>query len=151
MDSKILPFFVSGIIIKGFGRGSRALGIPTANLSEPVVSALPKDLNTGIYYGWASLHGTVYKMVASIGWNPYYKNEKKSMEVHLLHKFQDDFYGEELKVIISGYIRPERDFSSLDELVTEIKNDIAIAERQLEEPVVNKLKNDDFLINKTSH
>jgi riboflavin kinase len=51
----------------------------SANLSEPVVSALPKDLSTGIYYGWASLHGTVYKMVASIGWNPYYKNEKKSM------------------------------------------------------------------------
>ncbi|EGI68145.1 Riboflavin kinase [Acromyrmex echinatior] len=89
-------------------------------------------------------------MVVSIGWNPYYKNEKKSMEVHLLHKFQRDLYGEELKIIISGYIRPEKDFSSLDELVTEIKNDIAIAERQLEEPVVNKLKNDDFLmINKT--
>jgi len=33
-----------------------------------------------------------------------------------------------------------------DELITEIKNDIVIAERQLEEPVVNKLKNDDFLM-----
>ncbi|KAG5313095.1 RIFK kinase, partial [Pseudoatta argentina] len=150
MGSKILPYFVSGTIIKGFGRGSKALGIPTANLSESVIDALPKDLSTGIYYGWASLHGKVYKMVVSIGWNPYYKNEKKSMEVHLLHKFQRDLYGEELKIIIGGYIRPEKDFSSLDELVTEIKNDIAIAERQLEEPVVNKLKNDDFLmINKT--
>ncbi|XP_036150896.1 riboflavin kinase-like [Monomorium pharaonis] len=67
-------------------------------------------------------------MVASIGWNPYYKNEKKSLEVHLLHKFQDEFYGKELKIIIGGYIRPERDFSSLDELIAEIKNDIAIAD-----------------------
>jgi FAD synthase len=50
-----------------------------ANLPESVINALPKDLNTGIYYGWASLHGRVHKMVASIGWNPYYKNEKKSM------------------------------------------------------------------------
>lgn len=89
-------------------------------------------------------------MVASIGWNPYYKNEKKSLEVHLLHKFEDDFYGEELKVIIGGYIRPEKDFSSLDELITEIKNDIAIAESQLEEPVINKLKNDDFLMIKAN-
>ncbi|XP_071632508.1 riboflavin kinase isoform X2 [Temnothorax longispinosus] len=113
MGSKILPCFVSGVIVKGFGRGSKALGIPTANLPESVVSALPEDLSTGIYYGWASLHGGIYKMVASIGWNPYYKNEKKSMEVHLLHKFQDDFYGEKLRVIIAGYIRPERDFSSL--------------------------------------
>lgn len=152
MGSKILPCFVSGVIVKGFGRGSKALGIPTANLPESVVNTLPKDLSTGIYYGWAALHGEVYKMVASIGWNPYYKNEKKSMEVHLLHKFQDDFYDEELKVIIGGYIRPEKNFSSLDELIIEIKNDIAIAERQLEEPVVNKLKNDDFLtINKASH
>lgn len=39
-----------------------------------------------------------------------------------------------------------------DELITEIKNDISIAERQLEEPVVNKLKTDDFLmINKPNH
>ncbi|XP_018337145.1 PREDICTED: riboflavin kinase [Trachymyrmex septentrionalis] len=146
MGSKILPCFVCGTIIKGFGRGSKELGIPTANLQESVIDALPKDLSTGIYYGWASLHGKAYKMVVSIGWNPYYKNEKKSMEVHLLHKFQRDLYGEELKIIICGYIRPEKDFSSLDELITEIKNDIVIAERQLEEPVVNKLKNDDFLM-----
>ncbi|XP_011882808.1 PREDICTED: riboflavin kinase [Vollenhovia emeryi] len=151
MGSNILPCFVSGVIVKGFGRGSRTLGIPTANLPQTVVDALPKDLSTGIYYGWASLHGEVYKMVASIGWNPYYKNKTKSMEVHLLHEFEDDFYGEELKVIISGYIRPEKDFSSLDELIVEIKNDIVVAERQLEEPVVNKLKNDDFLaVNKTN-
>lgn len=34
----------------------------------------------------------------------------------------------------------------LEELIREIKNDIAIAERKLEEPTVNKFKNDDFLI-----
>ncbi|EFN69796.1 Riboflavin kinase [Camponotus floridanus] len=150
MGGKALPYFISGTVIKGFGRGSKALGIPTANFSESVVNDLPEDLNTGIYYGWASLHGQVYKMVTSIGWNPYYKNEKKSMEVHLLHKFHDDFYGKQIKVIITGYIRPERDFSSLEELVREIKNDITIAEQKLEDPIVNKLKNDDFLINEAN-
>lgn len=85
-------------------------------------------------------------------------------------------------MIIAGYIRPERDFSSIgnihyhnnvcvhkicinkilsklncllydfvlfiftEELIKEIKNDIAITEQQLEEPVANRLKNDDFLI-----
>lgn len=53
--------------------------LSSANLPESVISLLPKDLNTGIYYGWASLNGQIYKMVTSIGWNPYYKNEKKSM------------------------------------------------------------------------
>ncbi|EFN83892.1 riboflavin kinase [Harpegnathos saltator] len=146
MCNKVLPYFAAGTIVKGFGRGSKALGIPTANFSESVVNTLPDDLNTGIYYGWASLQKQIYKMVASIGWNPYYKNEKKSVEVHLLHKFQDDLYGEELKVIIAGYIRPEKDFSSEEELIKEIKNDIAIAEKRLDEPVTNKLKDHDFLI-----
>lgn len=44
-----------------------------------MVDALPKDFDNGIYYGWASLRGQVHKIVASIGWNPYYKNKKKSM------------------------------------------------------------------------
>lgn len=29
--SKILPHFASGKIVKGFGRGSKELGIPTGN------------------------------------------------------------------------------------------------------------------------
>lgn len=53
---------------------------PSANFPEHVVDSLPADLPTGIYYGWASVgSGDVHKMVVSIGWNPYYKNVKKSM------------------------------------------------------------------------
>lgn len=45
-----------------------------------MVDNLPADVSTGIYYGWASVgSGDVHKMVVSIGWNPYYKNVKKSM------------------------------------------------------------------------
>ena len=41
---------------------------------------LPADKEGGVYCGWASVDdGTVYKMVMSIGWNPFYHNEKKSM------------------------------------------------------------------------
>ena len=51
-----------------------------ANFPEQVVDNLPADISTGIYYGWASVgNGDVHKMVVSIGWNPYYKNTKKSM------------------------------------------------------------------------
>lgn len=51
----------------------------TANFSEKIVEALPDEFETGIYYGWASLEKQIYKMVMSIGWNPFYKNDKKSM------------------------------------------------------------------------
>ncbi|XP_011912146.1 PREDICTED: riboflavin kinase isoform X1 [Cercocebus atys] len=75
-----LPYFCRGQVVRGFGRGSKQLGIPTANFPEQVVDNLPADISTGIYYGWASVgSGDVHKMVVSIGWNPYYKNTKKSM------------------------------------------------------------------------
>ena len=51
-----------------------------ANYPEDVIDSLPECLDTGVYYGWASLGGNdVYKMVLSVGWNPFFKNAKKSM------------------------------------------------------------------------
>ncbi|XP_074250759.1 riboflavin kinase isoform X1 [Saimiri boliviensis] len=109
-----LPYFCRGRVVHGFGRGSKQLGIPTANFPEQVVDNLPADISTGIYYGWASVgSGDVHKMVVSIGWNPYYKNTKKSMETHIMHTFKEDFYGEILNVAIVGYLRPEKNFDSL--------------------------------------
>ncbi|XP_043278449.1 riboflavin kinase [Venturia canescens] len=140
-----LPHFVSGRIVKGFGRGSEALGIPTANFSEDVVEKLPENLAPGIYYGWTSVDDQVYKGVLSIGWNPFYKNEKKSMETHILHNFHGPLHGKELRVVITGFIRPEKDFSSVDELIKEITNDIEIAKNRLEEPEMFKYKDHEFL------
>ncbi|XP_031831091.1 riboflavin kinase [Nomia melanderi] len=145
MGTKNFPYFLSSLVVRGFGRGSKALGIPTANLEDKVVDSLPSDLNTGVYFGWASIDGKIYKMVASIGWNPFYKNEKKTVEVHLLHKFENDFYGKQIKVIFAGYIRPEQDFTSEGELIKAINNDISVAEEQLQQPHINAYKEDKFL------
>ena len=44
---------------------------------------------TGVYYGWASVDGgPVYKAVTSVGWNPQFMNEKKSVEVMLLKTYR---------------------------------------------------------------
>ncbi|XP_018413752.1 PREDICTED: riboflavin kinase [Nanorana parkeri] len=136
-----LPYYCSGEVVKGFGRGSKELGIPTANFPEHVVENLPADLNTGIYYGWGCVgDGEIYKMVMSIGWNPFYKNTKKSVETHIIHQFDDDFYGEILSIVIVGYIRPEKSFTSLDALITAIHSDIEEATKQLDLPEFRKLK-----------
>ena len=51
-----------------------------ANFPQEIVDRLPEDIGGGVYYGFASVDdGPVFKMVMSIGWNPYYKNTKKSM------------------------------------------------------------------------
>lgn len=130
-----VPHFADGKVVKGFGRGSKELGIPTANFPESVIEHLPEDTPCGVYYGWASVaDGEVHKMVMSIGWNPFFKNKKKSMEVHVIHSFNDDFYGSILKIIMLGYVRPMKSFESLDELITAIKTDIATAEEKLNLP-----------------
>ncbi|NWR76211.1 RIFK kinase, partial [Centropus unirufus] len=136
-----LPYFCRGEVVKGFGRGSKELGIPTANFSEQVVESFPSDISTGIYYGWACVgNGDVHKMVLSIGWNPFYKNTKKSVETHIIHTFKEDFYGEILSIVIIGYIRPERNFDSLEALISAIQEDIEEAKRQLDLPEHLKLK-----------
>ncbi|KAL4630136.1 riboflavin kinase-like [Arapaima gigas] len=140
-----LPYFCRGEVVRGFGRGSKELGIPTANFPDSVVDQLPADIGTGIYYGWASLgNGNVHKMVMSIGWNPYYKNTKKSMETHVIHAFKEDFYGQVLSVVLVGYIRPEQNYSSLDALTAAINSDIEEAQRRLDLPEHQMLKEDNF-------
>ena len=138
---KETPYVASGEVIKGFGRGSKELGIPTANFPETVVDNLPDFITTGIYYGWANIdNGQAYKMVVSIGWNPYYKNEKKSIETHIIHKFDADFYGSNLKIVIVGFIRPEKNFDSLKSLIEAIESDIAHANSKLDSNKLDTFK-----------
>jgi riboflavin kinase len=185
------------------------LGIPTANIPLSGLSIGGQDdLETGIYFGWASLdspHGeiaetpsssesafpkafatardkvmqrllankesesadgsqtqTIYPMVMSIGWNPFYKNTVRSVvrrqvvvhsscmltapkEVHIMHKFLKDFYGSTLNLMILGYIRPEYDYVSKDSLIEDIETDIEVARRSLERPAYEKYREDEFL------
>ncbi len=75
----------------------------------------------------AAVRGKTHMMVMSVGWNPYYKNKEKTMEAHLLHKFDSDFYDEELRLVVVGYLRPEADFTGVDALVAAIHEDIRVA------------------------
>ncbi|PKA61545.1 riboflavin kinase [Apostasia shenzhenica] len=104
----IEPWQIGGPVVKGFGRGSKVLGIPTANLPAENFSGLLSEHASGVYFGWAGLSARgIYKMVMSIGWNPYFNNIEKTVEPWLLHEFSEDFYGEDLRLIVVGYIRPE--------------------------------------------
>lgn len=76
----VFPHFSTGLVVKGFGRGSKQLGIPTANFPEEIVEQLPRAFQGGVYYGLAQVdNGPVYDMVMSIGNNPFYNNEKRTM------------------------------------------------------------------------
>ncbi|KAA1469010.1 riboflavin kinase [Dentipellis sp. KUC8613] len=148
------PLQMEGKVIRGFGRGSKQLGIPTANL--PVDSGQTPwiaDVESGVYFGWASLrlpdrptctdtsttaaegHSgsgfSVYPMVMSIGYNKFFENTARSAEVHVLHAFAADFYGAEMRLLIAGFIREERDYDDLQGLVEDIRLDCEVAWRSL--------------------
>lgn len=64
------PYCWKGTVIHGFRRGSKELGIPTANLDPEEVGNDSNKARPGVYAGWASVgsDNTVYKMVLNIGW-----------------------------------------------------------------------------------
>ncbi|PIA57224.1 hypothetical protein AQUCO_00600154v1 [Aquilegia coerulea] len=142
----IEPWYIGGPVIKGFGRGSKVLGIPTANLSVEGYSTILVEHPSGVYFGWARLSTRgVYKMVMSIGWNPYFHNTEKTIEPWLLHDFSEDFYGEELHLAIVGYIRPEANFPSLESLISKIYENRKIAENALDLPLYVRHKDAPYL------
>ncbi|KAG5654482.1 hypothetical protein H0H81_001981 [Sphagnurus paluster] len=117
------PVLLAGPVQHGFGRGSKDLDCPTANLPDESITPLISVAQHGIYYGYAQvipcpdsplpaqdLH--VFPMVMSLGLNPVYKNEKLSAEIHIMHEFESDFYGLEIRAVVLGYIRPELDYVS---------------------------------------
>ncbi|CDS43726.1 riboflavin kinase [Echinococcus multilocularis] len=143
-DGKCI-FKTSGTVVLGFGRGARELGIPTANLDDSVIEDLPSSMSPGVYAGWAQVgDGEVYKMVMSLGWNPFYKNEKKSLEVHVLHTFPEDFYGKRLTIVVLRYLRPELDFESPDDLIRAIHKDISMTEEILDSPECLRYSKDEI-------
>lgn len=140
------PINLAATVVKGFGRGSKELGIPTANMNMEQIGSLVDELKTGIYMGWATVNGKgPYKAVTSVGWNPYYDNKEKTVEPHLLHEFPEDFYGEELKITLCAYLRGEANFPSLDSLISAINLDKRITDEALDNEPFITTKSSTFL------
>jgi len=134
------PIHLSGIVQHGFGRGSKELGCPTANLPDESITPMSDVCEPGVYYGYAQVDAheeedkQVYPMVMSLGWNPFYKNERLTAEIHLIHTFKSDFYGQYMKTVVLGYIRPELDYISREGLIEDIQTDIRVAQKSLQRP-----------------
>ncbi|KAG5492737.1 hypothetical protein JKF63_01317 [Porcisia hertigi] len=144
------PWFLRGKVIHGFGRGGTQLGYPTANveLDEPAISFL-KSYDNLVLWGWGCVEaaetGTEdastedasskplgpFPFVMSIGNNPQFRNVDISAEVHFLHKFSSDFYGRVVRIIAVESIRSQAAFTTLEELIQTIDNDVKYAREHL--------------------
>lgn len=50
-----LPCVLEGPVVRGFGRGSKEMGVPTANIDPTAVADETAGWPAGVYYGWARL------------------------------------------------------------------------------------------------
>ena len=127
---------VCGPVANGYGRGSRKLGIPTANLPCSLFQEQLAELPCGVYVAWAGVRGEIHKCVCNIGFSPTFagaENPEKIVEAHIMESFENDFYGEPMRLLLLGFIREERKFSGIDELLATIKADIETARSALDE------------------
>lgn len=111
---------VHGIVIDGDKRG-REIGFPTANFEINPDALLPK---IGIYAVKVLYKGEEYEGMASLGLNPTFKDgeTKPTLEVNIFD-YSNDLYGEELQIEWCNYIREEKKFNGVDELIEAIKMD----------------------------
>ena len=130
---------MSAPVVEGFGRGSRLMGVPTANLDVDVVAEALEGMRRGVYFGFARLpddfkHGRWCKCVVNVGARPTFADgEGVTVEVHALRDFGRDFYGERMDVVVLGFLRPEMRFDGLQALVARIMADIGLARGALDD------------------
>ncbi len=115
------PPFFEGVVVVGDRRGA-ALGISTINLEYSMDFLLPAN---GVYVVKVDVDQDTYLGVANIGNRPtfYDYSARPGIEVHLLD-FTGDLYGKIVSVHFTRRLRDEKKFSSSDELVVQIRQDI---------------------------
>jgi riboflavin kinase/FMN adenylyltransferase len=115
------PYSLHGPVIHGDARG-RTIDVPTANIAYSHEKMIPAN---GIYACWAYLRGEKHQAAINIGVNPTFTPEKQipNVEAHLLD-FQDEIYGEDVKLEFVQRLRNELRFDSVDTLLEQIWKDI---------------------------
>lgn len=115
------PFTLQGKVVHGDKIG-RTLGFPTANVQvEDPYKLIPP---IGVYAVWVEINGDKHKGALSISYRPTVTSSgEKRIEVYILD-FNQDLYGQELKIIFVDHIRDDKKFDSLELLKDKIREDI---------------------------
>lgn len=139
-------FFFEGTIVEGNKLG-RTLGFPTANLKiENEEKLIPGN---GVYAVYAQLDSTNWQVgntgaslpllttsnsllpaMMNIGVRPTVDGTKKVIEVNIFN-FNEDIYGQTLRVFVKKFLRPEQKFDGLDALKLQLAADKNAAIKQL--------------------
>ncbi|RAP76216.1 bifunctional riboflavin kinase/FAD synthetase [Paenibacillus montanisoli] len=114
------PYLVRGTVVHGEGRG-RTIGFPTANIRQDAAFVVPR---MGVYAVIAEVDGERQPAVLNIGMKPTFHDKlpEPVMEAHLLD-YSGDLYGKPITVRFIAFLRTEKKFGSIDELIAQIRSD----------------------------
>ena len=112
-------FSIDGNIVKGKSRGKK-IGFPTANIKVAEnYKIIPKN---GVYFVSCKIRNVQKFGMMNIGFNPTFGNKKLTIEVNIFD-FEQDVYGENVRIEFIKFIRNEIKFQNIDELIKQIKID----------------------------
>jgi riboflavin kinase/FMN adenylyltransferase len=128
------PHRVEGVVVRGARRG-RDLGFPTANLETLSHTAIPSD---GVYAGYLHCAGYArlrddhsagdpdarWPAAISIGTNPTFEGEERTVEAYALDRDDLDLYGAHVAVDFTARLRDTLKFDSVDSLVEQMRHDV---------------------------
>lgn len=99
----------------------RALEFPTINQFFPDEKVVPAN---GVYITECEIGEDVYPSITNVGTRPTVESDGvKNMETHIIG-YSGNLYGSFIRVNFYKFLRKEKKFSSIDELVAEVKQNI---------------------------
>jgi riboflavin kinase/FMN adenylyltransferase len=116
---------IEGIVQKGRQQGKK-IGFPTCNIDiKDYVIAMP-----GVYAVNVKRKNSnkSLKAIANLGYRPTFKQKKILLEVHIFN-FSGNLYNKYLSVEFIKFIRKEKKFKNVNQLIKQIQNDLKVAKR----------------------
>lgn len=115
------PYLVAGEVVEGRGRG-KDFGFPTANLDVDHPRKLwPPSGVYAVRVDTGAGRGLLAGMM-NVGTAPTVKGGSVEIEVHLFD-FDEDLYGRRLLVHCESFLRHEKRFGSVDDLIAQLHRD----------------------------
>lgn len=115
-----LPVTLTGYIVHGKHLGTH-FGMPTANI-DPAEDV--SDLAHGVYFSVITVDQKQYAAITNLGTRPTVSNDGRVNAETFICGYDGDLYGKEAKITLLLFHRPEKRFSSADELFRTISEDI---------------------------
>ncbi len=113
------PYIISGEVMHGNMLG-RTIGYPTVNIYPDKDKLLPPY---GVYATMITIDNVNYRAMTNIGVRPTVSDMASVSVESNIFDYQGDLYGKNICVSFIEFIRKEKKFDNVDELMAQIKED----------------------------